>query len=99
MDPVILLETLMLIIFGCSWPVNIHKSVKSRTTLGKSLLYEVLIGVGYVLGIIAKIVIYGRSGEIQFSLWFYILDLCLVITDIILYFRNYAIDKKEGRIK
>ena len=33
----------MLIIFGCSWPANIHKSLTSRTTLGKSLAFEILV--------------------------------------------------------
>ena len=32
-----ILETLMIISFGISWPLNILKSYRSRTTKGKSL--------------------------------------------------------------
>ncbi len=98
MDIVVALESLMLIIFGCSWPANIYKSIKSRTTLGKSLLFEVLIVIGYSCGIIAKIIIYKRTGRLQTSFWFYLIDIVLVMTDICLYFRNLRIDKKESRI-
>lgn len=99
MDTAVLLESLMLIIFGCSWPANIYKSLKSRTTLGKSLLFEILIVIGYCCGVAAKIIIYRRTGILHTSFWFYILDIALVMTDIILYFRNLKIDRKEGRIR
>ena len=98
MDAVVLLESLMLIIFGCSWPANIYKSIKSRTTLGKSLLFEIMIVIGYCCGVAAKLIIFKRTGELQYSFWFYILDIALVSTDICLYFRNLRIDKKMGRI-
>lgn len=88
----------MLILFGCSWPVNIHKSIKSRTTLGKSLVFEILVVIGYLFGITAKIIIFRRTGELQTSFWFYLLDILLVTTDICLYFRNLRIDKQMGRI-
>ena len=88
----------MLIIFGCSWPANIYKSLTSRTTLGKSLVFEVMVVVGYLCGITAKIIIYHRTGDLQASFWFYLADILLVSTDIVLYFRNLQIDKKMGRI-
>ena len=92
----------MLIIFGCSWPANIHKSLTSRTTLGKSLAFEILVVIGYMFGITAKIILFKRTGEMQasfwFYFWFYLLDILLVSTDIVLYFRNLRIDKKMGRI-
>lgn len=98
MDIAVLCETIMLITFGVSWPFNIAKSIKSRTTLGKSLYFELIIIVGYFFGIAAKIIIYNRTGVLQYSFWFYILDILLVSTDICLYFRNLKIDKAEGRI-
>ncbi|MBQ6388517.1 MAG: hypothetical protein IJH90_02655 [Mogibacterium sp.] len=88
----------MLILFGCSWPANILKSVRSRTTLGKSLAFEILVAIGYVFGITAKIIIFQRTGALQVSFWFYLLDMLLVTTDICLYFRNLRIDKQMGRI-
>ena len=98
MDIAVVCESMMLIIFGCSWPANIHKSLTSKTTLGKSLVFEVLVVIGYLFGITAKIIIFNRTGEMQVSFWFYLLDILLVSTDIVLYFRNLQIDKKMGRI-
>ena len=43
------LEAIMLILFGISWPFNLMKSIKTRSTKGKSLLFLVLIEVGYML--------------------------------------------------
>ena len=98
MDIVVLCEIMMLIIFGCSWPANLHKSLTSKTTLGKSLVFEVLVVIGYLCGITAKIIIFNKTGEMQASFWFYLLDIVLVSTDIVLYFRNLKIDKEMGRI-
>ncbi|MBR2390708.1 MAG: hypothetical protein IKA94_07940, partial [Mogibacterium sp.] len=74
------------------------KSLTSKTTLGKSLVFEVLVVIGYLCGITAKIIIFNRTGALQVSFWFYLLDILLVSTDIVLYFRNLKIDKKMGRI-
>ncbi len=98
MDAVVLCETMMLIIFGCSWPANISKSLKSKTTLGKSVLFECLVVIGYTFGVIGKIIIYKRTGVLQYSFWFYIADILLVLTDIAIYMRNLKLDKKAGRI-
>lgn len=98
MDIVVLCEIVMLVIFGCSWPANIYKSITSRTTLGKSLAFELLVVIGYLFGLTAKIIIYNRTGELQLSFWFYLLDITLVCTDIMLYFRNLRIDREMGRI-
>ena len=98
MDAAVLCETIMLITFGCSWPFNITKSIKSRTTLGKSVAFEIIIVIGYLFGVAAKLIIYNRTGVLQYSFWFYIIDILLVVTDIVLYARNYKIDKHEGRI-
>jgi len=89
----------MLIIFGCSWPANIHKSLTSRTTLGKSLAFEVMVVIGYLCGLTAKLILFRRTGELQASFWFSLLDIILVSTDIVLYFRNLKIDRQMGRIE
>ena len=77
---------------------DIHKSLTSRTTLGKSLVFEILVVVGYICGITAKIIIFKRTGELQASFWFYLADILLVTTDIVLYFRNLKIDREMGRL-
>ena len=60
-------EALMVICFGISWPMNIIKSLKTRTAKGKSLLFLLFILVGYVFGISAKLI----SGNISYVFFFY----------------------------
>lgn len=38
-----ILETVMILAFGLSWPLSIYKSVKSRTAKGKSLQFEIFV--------------------------------------------------------
>ena len=38
-------EAAMVLCFGASWPLNLWKSVKSKTARGKSLLFEFFLGV------------------------------------------------------
>ena len=49
-----ILETVMILAFGLSWPLSIYKSVKSRTAKGKSLQFEIFIWLGYIAGIVMK---------------------------------------------
>ena len=85
-------ESIMIILFGFSWPVNILKSYRSRTAKGKSLPFLILVFVGYCSGIIAKFL----SGSINYVCIFYIINTCMVLTDIFLYFRNSALDRKSA---
>ena len=94
------LEVFMLICFGASWPFNVIKSYKARTTKGKSLLFLILIIAGYIGGIIAKILTFDPTVWIKWlSLPVYILNLVMVSTDLALYVRNYKLDKDNGLIK
>ena len=49
-----ILETVMILAFGLSWPLSIYKSVKSRTAKGKSLQFEIFIWLGYIACIVMK---------------------------------------------
>ncbi len=73
----------MLLCFGFAWPVNIYKSVKSRSTKGKSVMFLFVVWLGYVSGIIHKLV---YSFDIVF--WLYVLNLVMVSVDIVLYIIN-----------
>ena len=88
-----LLHMGMMCIFGISWPVNVIKAWKARTTEGKSLFFLILVIVGYMIGITGRIL---HPGE-WYVMFFYILNFTMVITDFILYIRNYRLDKKNGR--
>ncbi len=85
-----ILETIMLVCFGFSWPLNVIKSYKSKTTKGMSLPFIMLIITGYVAGITAKII----SGQVNYVLIAYFLNLAIVSINVIVYFRNVALDKK-----
>lgn len=92
-----LLEITMIVSFGASWPLNVIKSWKSRTTKGKSLAFLCLIFFGYIAGIASKFLneAYMASiGEKWYVLFFYFLNLIMVGIDLILYFRNRALDKR-----
>ena len=82
-------EAAMVILFGISWPLSIIKSLRAKTTKGKSLLFLMFIEIGYICGISSKLM----SGEIHYNFWFYILNAVMVLTDILIYFRNKKLDK------
>ncbi len=76
-------ETVMLLCFGAAWPVSIYKSLKSRSTAGKSVLFLWIIWIGYVCGVTYKLL-----SNPDPVLWLYILNGILVFLDILLYYRN-----------
>ena len=81
-------ESIMLICFGFAWPFQIHHSYVSRTAKGKSAIFSYVVIIGYAAGILHK-VIYSMDNVI----YLYIADLTMVIIDLILYYRNRALDK------
>jgi len=91
-----LFETIMIICFGLSWPFNIVRAWKSKTAKGASLPFYFFIWIGYVAGIICK-VIQARSGAYHYNyvFFFYVLNLAMVSAGILIYFRNTIIDKKR----
>ena len=92
-----LLEIIMIVSFGFSWPMNVVKSYKARTTKGKSLAFLCLIFFGYIAGIASKFVnpAYMASfSEKWYVLFFYVLNFIMVGADLVLYARNYKLDKE-----
>ena len=87
------LETIMLVCFGFSWPLNVIKAYKSKTAKGMSLSFVLLVITGYIAGISAKLI----SGQINYVLIAYILNLSIVSLNVIVYFRNVSLDKKSMR--
>ena len=88
-----LLEALMVISFGISWPINIIKSYTSQSTKGKSLLFVLFILFGYVCGILSKLL----SGKFTYVFAFYVLNFLMVLADLFLYFRNKRFDKHRAK--
>ena len=95
-----ILEIVMIVSFGASWPMNVIKSYKARTAKGKSIEFLCLIFFGYIAGIASKFsntAYMAAFSEKWYVLFFYILNLLMVGADIILYIRNKQLDKQEGQ--
>lgn len=88
-----ILETVMLICFGFSWPLNVVKAYKAGTAKGTSLPFILLIITGYIAGISAKLL----SNQITYVLVAYVLNLAIVSLNLVVYFRNAALDNKLER--
>ena len=91
-----ILEIIMIVCFGCSWPMNLMKSYKARTTKGKSLAFLLLIFFGYIAGIASKLVnetYMAQIGEKWYVLFFYVLNFIMVGADLLMYVRNSRLDK------
>ena len=73
----------MLICFGFAWPTSIYKSYTSKSISGKSLLFLYVIILGYMFGIVHKIV-----NDPNFVIIFYAINAVMVFIDLMLYYRN-----------
>lgn len=76
-------EMLMLLFFAACWPVNIFKSLKTRSAKGKSLVFLFLIWSGYICGLVHKF-LFSRDTVMVL----YMINVAMVSVDIVLYFIN-----------
>ncbi len=94
------LEMIMLICFGISWPLNVVKSYKARSTKGKSLTFLLMIIIGYLAGIAGKFsnpVFMANLDSKWYVLFIYFLNLLMVLLDLGLYFRNMRLMVSEEK--
>ena len=84
-------EFIMLACFGLSWPISVYKSIKSKSTQGKSIVFIIAIIIGYISGIIGKIV----NNQLTYVLIIYCFNLIVVSVDLVLFFINYQNEKKN----
>ena len=87
-------EIIMLICFGAAWPFSIYRSWKSHSTKGKSLLFMIIVMVGYIAGVLHKIYF-----DHNLVIYLYGLNFLMVAVDVTLYLRNRAEEKKSGKTK
>lgn len=95
-----ILEIVMILSFGASWPLNVRKSYRARTTQGKSIAFLCLIFFGYIAGIASKLCNAAYMAEFAqkwYVLFFYVLNMVMVGVDIGLYIRNYRLDRQRDR--
>lgn len=87
-----ILEIIMVVSFGISWPLNVIKSYQARSTKGKSLWFLMLIFFGYICGIASKLT---ADSYKWYVLFFYVLNFIMVGIDLLLYWRNYRLEYRE----
>lgn len=85
-------EFIMLACFGLSWPISVYKSIKSKSTQGKSVVFIIAIIIGYISGVIGKII----NDQLTYVLIIYCFNLIVVLVDLVLFFINR---KREKEIK
>jgi len=86
-----ILETIMLICFGFSWPMSVYKNIKAKTAKSMSLGFIVMIITGYLAGIAAKIV----SHNFSYVLVVYLINLLMVSVNLVVYFINRGHDRRR----
>lgn len=72
-------EALMLICFGCAWPLSIYKMLKTKKSRGKSIHFLVVLLVGYIFGICFEL-----FGQRNLVVLLYLLNTCLISLDLYL---------------
>jgi hypothetical protein len=78
-------ELFFFVFIACAWSVSITRMIRKRSTKGKSLLFTLIVLLGYAFGIIHKF-LYSPD----YVVLVYFLDFALVAADIAvyLYIRN-----------
>lgn len=69
----------MLVCFAASWPAAILKTYRSKNPGGKSIMFAVLIIIGYLCGAMHKVL---YKPDLVF--WLYLFNTILVGTDLVL---------------
>ena len=72
-------EGIMLVCFGCAWPLSIYKTWKTKTSRGKSLFFLTVILIGYISGILFEF-----FGDLNFVIYLYLINILMVVTDLVL---------------
>ncbi len=90
-----LLEAVMLLCFGCSWPISLAKNIKAASAKGMSLQFILLIIIGYIAGITAKLI----GGQINYVLIVYFFNLVVVSMNLVVYFINLRKDRLADKGK
>ena len=84
------LEALMLISFGLSWPINALNAWKARTARGTSPAFLTLITFGYVAGTASKFV----GNNVNWVLGVYVFNLVALVANDLIYLRNVRLDAR-----
>ncbi len=78
----------MLVCFGISWPISVLKTLRMKSTKGKSILFMTVILLGYVAGIIHKI-----WYSLDLVIFVYIFNFLMVAADVSLYWYYFRLER------
>ncbi|MCQ2496696.1 MAG: hypothetical protein MJ131_08915 [Lachnospiraceae bacterium] len=98
-----IMEMLMVLLFGISWPLNIFKALKSKSSKGTSILFYLCIWLGYVFALAGKFALIADNPAPWYEtvhwyvLFFYFLNIAMVTFGIIIYFRNRMYDNRKNQ--
>ena len=84
-------EIIMVASFGAAWPASIWKSIKSRATKGKSIQFLIIIEIGYIAGMLHKILY-----NFDPVFYLYLLNFIMVAIDTCLFLRNKQYEKNHS---
>ncbi len=76
-----MLEAIMIICFGLSWPMSIYRTLKMKQVTGKSDVFLWLVFCGYIAGIFHKL-----FNAFDWVILLYSINAGMVFTDIVLYY-------------
>ena len=99
-----IMETMMVILFGISWPINIIKAWKSKTAKGTSVMFYFFIWLGYIFALVGKFALIHEHQPAPwyetvhwYVMFFYFLNIIMVSIGILIYFRNSYLDSKAAK--
>lgn len=75
-------EAGMMVCFGISWPIAAYKTYKSKCVGGKSIYFSYLILLGYIFGILHKIIY-----SMDYVIILYLLNTLFLIIDMCLWYK------------
>jgi len=73
-------EMMMLLCFAVGWPISIIKSLRTKVVKGKSPAFMIVIILGYVFGIVRKLLLF------DWVIYIYLFNITIVSFDLFLYF-------------
>ena len=85
-----LLELIMLICFGASWPVNTYNNWKARTAKGSNWQFLAMVTAGYIAGVFSHLI---GDGSFNWIIIAYLINIAFIIINLLVYFRNCKLDK------
>lgn len=98
-----IMEMMMVVLFGISWPMNITKAWRARTAKGTSVLFYSFILLGYVFAMVGKFALIHQNAPAPwyetvhwYVMFFYVLNILMVTSGILIYFRNKVLDIRRA---